>query len=150
MSKDTEKRYLYIDGQKVAVSEQVYKAYWEYTEKERYFMGKPKQETFVYDPEAEVAALLPSREDSYERLLGNDQQFATGDLSIEEQVVTSIWLDNLMRNLSENEREIIHQLYFLCKSEREACAALHMARTTFQRRKIALLEKLRIMLNENL
>ena len=51
MSDEQRKRYLYIDGQKVPVSEQVYKAYWEYTEKERYFMGKPKQETFVYDPE---------------------------------------------------------------------------------------------------
>ena len=48
MSEDKEKRYLYIDGQKVPVSEQIYKTYWEYTEKERYFMGKPKQETFLY------------------------------------------------------------------------------------------------------
>ena len=149
MSDEQRKRYLYIDGQKVPVSEQVYKAYWEYTEKERYFMGKPKQESFVYDPEEEIAALLPSREDSYERLLETNQQFTTADSPVEEQAVASIWLDSLMRDLSEEEREIIRQLYFLDKSEREACAALHLARTTFQRRKAALLEKLRILLNEN-
>ena len=148
MNDKQEKRYLYIDGQKVPVSEQVYKTYWGYTEKERYFMGKPKQETFVYDPEEQIATLLPSREDSYERLLETDQQFAADDSPVEEQAVSSIWLDGLMRDLSEEEREIIRQLYFLDKSEREACAALHLARTTFQRRKMALLEKLRILLNE--
>ena len=107
MSDEQRKRYLYIDGQKVPVSEQVYKAYWEYTEKERYFMGKPKQESFVYDPEEEIAALLPSREDSYERLLETNQQFTTADSPVEEQAVASIWLDSLMRDLSEEEREII-------------------------------------------
>ena len=149
MSEDKEKRYLYIDGQKVPVSEQIYKTYWEYTEKERHFMGKPKQETFVYDQEAQVATLFPAREDSYERLLEADQQFVADEAPVEEQVVTSIWMKDLMRDLSKEEREIIRQLYFLDKSEREVCAALHLARTTFQRRKMALLEKLRILLDEN-
>lgn len=111
--------------------------------------GKTEKETFVYDREAQIAALFPSREDSYERLLETDQQFATDDSPVEEQVVTSVWLENLMKDLSEEEREIIRQLYFLNKSEREACAALHLAKTTFRRRKMALLEKLRILLNEN-
>ena len=149
MSEDKEKHYLYIDGQKVPVSEQIYKTYWEYSEKERYFMGKPKQETFVYDQEAQVATLFPAREDSYERLLEADQQFVADEAPVEEQVVTSIWMKDLMRDLSKEERKIIRQLYFLDKSEREVCAALHLARTTFQRRKMALLEKLRILLDEN-
>ena len=51
--------------------------------------------------------------------------------------------------LSPEEQDIITQLYILDKSERQACAALQLARTTFQRRKKALLEKLRNLLDEN-
>ena len=34
MSKDKKQRYLYIDGQAVPVTEEVYRAYWHYTAKE--------------------------------------------------------------------------------------------------------------------
>ena len=37
MSKDKKQRYLYIDGQAVPVTEEVYRAYWHYTAKEDYF-----------------------------------------------------------------------------------------------------------------
>lgn len=58
-------------------------------------------------------------------------------------------LDAGARKLSPKEREIIYQLYVLEKSEREASAALHLAQTTFRRRKKALLEKLRTLLDKN-
>lgn len=64
-------------------------------------------------------------------------------------MVSSLWMQELMRKLSPQEREIIYQLYVLEKSEREASATLQLAPTTFRRRKKALLEKLRNLLNEN-
>lgn len=61
--------HLYINGQKIPVSEEVYHAYWQYTEKEKYFMKKLKQEKFLCDQEQSIARFIPSREDSLERLL---------------------------------------------------------------------------------
>ena len=148
MSKKREERanyYLYINGQAVPVSEQVYRVYQHYERKEEYFSYDLKTEKFQKD----TATFLPSREDSYERLLAANHQFASAGSSPEEEAVSSLWLADLMRGLSPEERDIITQLYILDKSERQACAALRLARTTFQRRKEALLEKLRNLLDEN-
>ena len=89
MSKNQEERvnyYLYIDGQAVPVSEQVYRAYQHYERKEEYFSYDLKTEKF----QKETATFLPSREDSYERLLEKDRQFAASGVSVEEQAVSSV------------------------------------------------------------
>ncbi|MDE2443176.1 MAG: hypothetical protein O0X93_00710 [Methanocorpusculum sp.] len=149
MSKEQKKYYLYIDGQAVPVSEQVYRAYHHYARKEKYFTYDLKTEKFSCDQETQTAHFTPSREDSYERLLAANRQFASAGSSPEEEAVSSLWLADLMRGLSPEERDIITQLYILDKSERQACAALHLALSTFHNRKKALLEKLRNLLNEN-
>ena len=142
------KYYLYIDGQAVPVSEQVYRTYHHYERKEEYFTYDLKTEKFSCDQEAQTTAFAPSREDSYERLLEANRQFASADPSPEEEAVSSLWLENLMRALSPEEREIIRQLYILDRTEREASATLRLALSTFHRRKKALLEKLRNLLSE--
>lgn len=85
MSKNQEERanyYLYIDGQAVPVSEQVYRIYRHYERKEEYFSCDLKAEKF----QKETATFLPSREDSYERLLEKDKQFAAPGKSVEDLV----------------------------------------------------------------
>ena len=104
---------------------------------------------FTCDQEAQTATFTPSREDSYERLLAAKTQFPSVGPSVEEQTIARLDMKALMRDLTEEERGIIWELYYLDKSEREASAALHLAKTTFRRRKKALLEKLRNLLNEN-
>ena len=92
MSKNREERanyYLYIDGQAVPVSEQVYRVYQHYERKEEYFSYDLKTEKFQKD----TATFLPSREDSYERLLAKDKQFATSGQPVAEQAVSSVWLE---------------------------------------------------------
>ena len=149
MNNGQKKYYLYIDGQAVPVSEQVYRAYHHYARKEEYFTYDLKTEKFSCDQETQTAHFTPSREDSYERLLAANHQFASAGSSPEEEAVSSLWLADLMRGLSPEERDIITQLYILDKSERQACVALHLALSTFHNRKNALLEKLRNLLNEN-
>lgn len=149
MSEEQKKYYLYIDGQAILVSEQVYRAYHHYGRKEEYFTYDLKTEKFSCDQEAQTATFTPSREDSYERLLEANQQFPSAGSSPEEEAISSIWMEDLMRGLSPKERDIITQLYVLDRTELEACAALHWARATLQRRKHALLEKLRNLLSEN-
>ena len=149
MSEEQKKYYLYIDGQAVPVSEQVYRAYHHYGRKEEYFTYDLKAEKFSCDQETQTAAFTPSREDSYERLLEANQQFASTGPSPEEEVISSIWLQDLMRGLSPKERDIITQLYVLGRTERQASAALGWALSTFHRRKLALLKKLRALLQKN-
>lgn len=149
MSNERKQRYLYIDGQAVPVSEQVYHAYWHYTAKEDYFTRQLKAERFSTDQDAQTADFTPSREDSLDRLLAMDKQFAAQDTPVEEQAVSSLWMKERLEGLTEEERQIVYQLYFLERSERQACAAMNLVLSTFQRRKRALLDKLRKKLEEN-
>lgn len=142
MSKNWEERanyYLYIDGQAVPVSEQVYRAYRHYERKEEYFSYDLKTEKF----QKETATFLPSKEDSYERLLEKDRQFAASGVSVEEQAVSSVWLAALLQRLSEDEKEILYKIYFEEKSERIASAEMGISKTALHQRKVKLLQKLK-------
>jgi len=141
MSKNREERanyYLYIDGQAVPVSEQVYRAYRHYERKEEYFSYDLKTEF-----QKETASFLPSREDSYERLLEKDRQFAASGVSVEEQAVSSVWLAALLQRLSEDEKEILYKIYFEEKSERIVSAEMGISKTALHQRKVKLLQKLK-------
>ena len=94
----------------------------------------------------ETASFLPSREDSYERLLEKDRQFAASGQSVEEQAVSSVWLEELVQCLSADERIILHKLYFEDKSERIASMELGISKTALHQRKVKLLQKLKIFL----
>lgn len=69
-------RFLYIEGEKIPVSEEIYKAYCQFARKERCFSEDLKREKLFYDSERKIAVLLPGREDSYERLLEQNEQYA--------------------------------------------------------------------------
>ena len=113
MSEKQKKFYLYIDGQAVPVSEQVFQTYHHYGRKEEYFTYDLKTEKFSCDQEAQTATFTPSREDSYERLLAVNHQFASAGPSPEEEAISNRWLEELMRGLSPEERDIIIQIYVL-------------------------------------
>ena len=121
MSKNREERanyYLYIDGQAVPVSEQVYRAYRHYERKEEYFSYDLKTEKF----QKETATFLPS---------------------MEEQAVSSVWLAALLQRLSEDEKEILYKIYFEEKSERIVSAEMGISKTALHQRKVKLLQKLK-------
>lgn len=149
MSHSDRTYFLTINGRPVPVSEQVYRAYHHFSRKEEYFSVDLKTERFVCDQETRTARFIPSREDSYERLLEVDHQFSSADARVEEKAVAAALVQDLLNHLTEVEKQIIHQLYYLEHSEREASAALGMKRTTFQNRKKAILKKLLKLLKEN-
>lgn len=74
--------------------------YQHYERKEEYFSYDLKTEKFQKD----TATFLPSREDSFERLLETDRQFAVAVQPVEEQAVSSVWLEELLQCLSADER----------------------------------------------
>lgn len=147
------KRYLYINGKRVPVSQKLYQEYRRSVRKEKYFTVDLKEEEFIYDPEKRIAVLLPGREDSLERLLEQNRQFSTLDgEAVEDVVVRSILLEKLrraLRTLPTDELRMIDEIFFQERTEREASNKFHLSRTTFQHRLDCILEKLRNLLNEN-
>ena len=105
MNNGQKKYYLYIDGQAVPVSEQVFRASRHHGRKEEYFTYDLKTEKFSCNQETQTARFTPSREDSYERLLGAGHQFATGGPTPEEEAISSLWLKELMCSLSRRSVE---------------------------------------------
>lgn len=142
--------YIRIDGQNIDVTEEVYKTYYNGRRKERYMTQDLKQEHFTIDQQTGKVTIKPSREDSLDRLLETDKQFATGGQSTEDAAITAIMieqLEELLHTLSADELALIHELFYLDKTHREVAAALGISSTTVHYRKHKLLEKLRGLLN---
>ena len=53
--------YLYMDGQPIPVSEEVYREYYRAENKERYFMGRLKKGHTTVDPDTQQIQYIPSR-----------------------------------------------------------------------------------------
>lgn len=105
--KQKKKKYLYINGKAVPVSEQVFRTSRHHGRKEEYFIYDLKTEKFSCDQETQTVRFTPSREDSYERLLAANHQFAAAGPSPEEEAISNLWLEDLMRGLSPEEQDII-------------------------------------------
>lgn len=140
--------YLYSDGKPVKVSKEVYQEYYRGERKERYFSQDLKKERMVVDQQTQTITVMPSREDSYERLLKIHKQFAIPDEPLEMQVVDSLLIESALQTLSDEERTLIYELFYLDRTEREVSAALNMARSTLQRRRNQALKKLRELLEK--
>ena len=67
---------------------------------------------------------------------------------MEEQLIQSLLLEQALGKLTGTERELIEELYFLEKTERQVSDALHVAKTTLRRRHNEVLAKLREILRE--
>lgn len=142
--------YLYIEGKPVKVSREVYQEYYRGERKERYFMQDLKRGKTVVDAEKQTVEFLPGREDSYERLLEAGGDFASPDEPLEERMVRSYLLEQAMDSLSSEEQDVLRELYYCGRTEREAGAVLHIAKTTLHRRRNQALEKLRKIIRENI
>lgn len=142
-----EKKYfLYIEGKRVEVTEDVYREYYQGERRERYFMQDLKHGQTVIDPETKKSRYVPGREESLERLMESGVQFAEAGEGMEEQTVTSLLLECAMELLTPVERELVEELYFLERTEREAGKRLGLAKTTLRRRHREVLDKLRNLL----
>lgn len=146
MSPKRKQRYLYIDGEAIPVTEKVYQAFWHYEDKEDYFMRQLKMPRRTRDKKTKEVLVVPARE------VPMDQapvwrRGSTSPLSdVEDLVLSGVWLEQVLSTLTEEERKIVQEFYINGKTEREACAALGLPKTTFRRREQRLREKLGILL----
>ena len=143
---DRKKYYLPIDGEKVPVTKEVFKAHQHYERKEEYFSVDLKREGFIADQEAQTVTFIPSREDSLERLIDLDVQFpAVDEVSPEDAAIKAVMLErlrNAILTLTDSEWALVYELFYLERSVREPSADLDITRSTVQNRKKEILLKL--------
>lgn len=119
------KDYIYLKekGIKVKVSEIVYKEYWKYTEKEKYFKKCEKKKISIED------IVLDS------------------GFNLEEHIITKIMVDKLniaLSKLNDEEYKIITDIFFYSKTERELAKELNYTRDKIKYLKFKILNKLKI------
>lgn len=119
---EREKYYIGLNGQTFEVSKELYEAYYKGQRKEKYFTHDLKQEHIKVDKETGGIIVISSREDSYERLLEAEKQFAEEAENVEDVAVREVMLEKLneaLRILTDEETAIIHALFYQEISEVE-------------------------------
>lgn len=110
-----------------------------------------KTERTIIDHKTQTVQVIPSREDSYERLLEQEVQFE-GENQTEELVIRNMQLEQLytaLSLLSEDEQYLIRQLFFEERTERDLAEELKIYHNAVHKRKNRILKKLKNIL-ENL
>ena len=147
---DVDKKRIWLRGQFVEVTDEVYRAYMQGDRKIRYFENDLKTERFVLGKEGQVVQIIPSREDSLDRLMDeNAQQFSDRRESVESVVFRKMETDRLhtaLFMLTPEEQALIQALFFEEKTERQYADELGVYRNAVHVRKMKVLKKLKKIL----
>ena len=147
---DADKKRIWIRGQFVEVTDEVYRAYMQGDRKMRYFENDLKTERFVLGKEGQVVQIIPSREDSLDRD-ENARQFSDEQESVESVVLLKLEVDRLHTALSlltPEERALIQALFFDERKESELAVELGISQPAVYKRKMKILKKLKIFLEK--
>lgn len=107
---EREKYYIGLNGQTFEVSRDLYEAYYKGHRKEKYFTHDLKQEHTKVDKKTGEIIVIPSREDSYERLLEAEKQFAEEAENVEETAVRAKKLGIARTTLQSRKYKILEKL----------------------------------------
>ena len=130
--------YLYVNGQKVKVSEQIYKVYWREREHEKYLeqVGKKNHLLFFLS-------------------LDHDGHFADSIIDesadVEKIVETQMMIEavrNAISRLNAEERDIIERLYFNDETVRSVAKLKIITHPALIKRRNKILEKLKKIIEE--
>lgn len=147
---DDNKRKLWVNGQFIEVSEEVYQVYMQGDRKMRYFETDLKTERTMLAEDGTVQRIIPSREDSLDRLMDdNARQFPDASESVEDAVLRKLAEDELHRaleKLTDEEYALVYALFFEGKTERAYAKELGVAQVTVHKKKQRILKKLKEIL----
>ena len=137
------KKYIIKNGTAVEVSAEVYKILRKWDRRIKYVEHDLKETRYIIDQKKETVKEIPSREDSLDRLtaLGFDFENRTADFR--ESVSDKIMLEQVLAKLSDDERYLITQLFYLGRSERDLAEELGVSQYTVNRNKHKILTKLK-------
>jgi RNA polymerase sigma factor (sigma-70 family) len=149
---DADKKRVWVSGQYIEVTDIVYDAYMKGDRKIRYFENDLKTERVLMDTDGHIKQIIPSREDSLDRLMDdNAEQFTDHHESVEDMVLRKISAEKLyqaLTELSEKERELIVALFFEEKTERELAIVLGISQPAVHKQKNKILKKLKTFLEK--
>ena len=144
---DDNKRKLWVNGQFIEVSEEVYQVYMQGDRKMRYFETDLKTERTILAEDGTVQRVIPSREDSLDRLMDdNARQFSDAGESVEDAVLRKIAEDELHRaleKLTDEEYALVYALFFEGKTERDYAKELGVSQVAVHKKKQRILKKLK-------
>ena len=130
--------YLYVNGQRVKVSEQIYKVYWREKEHEKYLEQVDKKNHLLFFSS-----------------LDHDGNFvdnlADESVDVEKIIETQILIETVrkaMSRLNDEERDIIERLYFNDETLSSVARSKKVSYQAIQWRKNNILKKLKVILKE--
>jgi len=130
--------YLYVNGQKVKVSEQIYKVYWREREHEKYLEQVDRKNHLLFFSS-----------------LDHDGHFidniADESVDVEKIVETQMMIEavrNAISMLNAEERDIVERLYFNDETLSSIARGKKVSYQAIQWRKNSILKKLRLLLEE--
>ena len=130
--------YLYVNGQRVKVSEQIYKVYWREKEHEKYLEQVDKKNHLLFFSS-----------------LDHDGNFvdnlADDSVDVEKIIETQILIETVrkaMSRLNDEEREIIERFYFNDETLSSVARSKKVSYQAIQWRKNNILKKLKVLLKE--
>ncbi|HEL0567492.1 TPA: sigma-70 family RNA polymerase sigma factor [Streptococcus equi subsp. zooepidemicus] len=130
--------YLYVDGKKVKVSEQIYKVYWREKEHEKYLEQVDKKNHLLFFSS-----------------LDHDGHFVENivdkSVDIEKIVEIQMMLEtvrNAMSKLNSEERDIIERIYFNEESIRSVAKLKSISHPALIKKRDKILEKLRKLIEK--
>lgn len=138
---------LWIDGHYIEVTDEVYIAYIKGQRKMKYFEKDLKIEREIKDKDGNIKGVIPSREDSLERLIyDNSRQFSDDSKSVECEVQANAYTEKLhsaLKQLTLDELGIIEMIFYENKKERDVAKILGISQAAVNKRKKRILEKLK-------
>lgn len=130
--------YLYVNGQKVKVSEQIYKVYWREKEREKYLRQVDRKNHLLFFSS-----------------LDHDGHFVDNivdeSVDVEKIVETQMMIEtlrNAISKLSDEERDIIERLYFNDETLRSVAKLKSITHPALIKRRNKILEKLKKFIEE--
>lgn len=138
---------LWIDGRYIEVTNEVYIAYTKGQRKMKYFEKDLKVEHVFKDKNGNITGVIPSREDSLERLMNdNSIQFYDVSKSVECSAQINDDIENLhiaMQELTSEELNIIKMLFYDEMTERDTAKIRGISQAAVNKKKHRILKKLK-------
>ncbi|MGB8453194.1 MAG: sigma factor-like helix-turn-helix DNA-binding protein [Anaerocolumna sp.] len=110
-----------------------------------------KIERYRIDHAKRTVTYLPSKEDSFDRLLEENRQFAAESESVEDAAVKAVMIEKMLDGLkliAPEEQDLIEELFFKGKSEHQLSAETGIPRMTIHNRKNRILAQLKKLLEK--
>ena len=136
------KQYIMKNGKAVEVSEELYKYLKKSDRKIKYFEKDLKQTNYIINQEKCTVKEIPSREDSLDRMMAHGKDFSDNRADFQESTIEGIMLEQAMSKLSDDERYLITQIFYLGRTERELAEEQGVSQVNIHKRKHKILCKL--------